>query len=121
MKLREFRVELKKNDDIIAEISSVDCIYRQYDGDMYTNYPQIYSSSHSMTVYVHLKQGDRVFVRLCPNSSEDYKTHSFDIVRNEEGKKVKRPKLKNQIYTGKCSFFSGALVTLNGMDRTEEL
>ena len=70
---------------------------------------------------VNLKQADRVFVRLCPNSSEDYKTHSFDIVRNEEGKKVKRPKLKNQIYTGKCSFFSGALVTLNGMDRTEEL
>ena len=56
---------------------------------------------------------------LC--ESEDYKTHEYIIVHNEEGKRVKRPKLEDQIYAGKCSFFTGALVTLDGMDRTEEL
>ena len=183
LKLREFRVELKKNDEVISELrnrfefikwtrclrivsgimsqdhtdrtklnsknSSVDCIFKYRAGDHYYTNPQIYSSSHSMTVYirglkiqiqisvawlltpltvifrsqskVHLKQGDRVFVRLCPNSSEGYKTHSYEIIQNDEGKKFKRPRLADQIYTGKCSFFSGALVKLDGIDRTEEL
>ena len=62
-----------------------------------------------------------MWVRLCPNSTENYKSHHYKLGLDAEGNKVRLPKLEEQIFTGKGSFFTGAQITFDEINRTEQL